>query len=81
MVIQMNIKKPILTEQSLFQGKKVVTINADIPTELNDTLVLAHQREVSNGATSLTFEQFAGSILQIGHNWVLYSQLKKTFDK
>lgn len=77
----MAIKKPILTEQSAFQGKKVVTINCEIPEELNDTLVLSHQREVSNGNTSLTFEQFAGSFLQIGHNWILYSNLKRTFDK
>jgi hypothetical protein len=77
----MNIKKPILTEKSLFQGKEIVTISCEIPKELYDTLVPAHRMEVSNGSTSLTFEQFAGSILQIGYNWTLYSHLKKTFDK
>lgn len=76
-----DMKKPILTEQSLFQGKEVVTINCEIPKELYDTLVQAHHKEVAVGGTSLTFEQYSGSFLQLGYNWILYSNLKQTFDK
>jgi len=72
---------PTLTEQSLFNGQETIPVTIEIPKELYEKVSKAHLQTINEGKSSLTIEQYTGSILQIGFNWVLYNELKKFFEK
>lgn len=70
-----------LSENDVFMGKKMTTINVEIPETLNARLIEAHQDEISAGFTSLTFEQYVGGLINLGYSWATYIKLKRVFDK
>lgn len=70
-----------LSENDVFMGKKMTTINVEIPETLNARLIEAYQEEMSMGLTSLTFEQYVGGIVNLGYSWATYIKLKRVFDK
>jgi hypothetical protein len=73
--------KPSLTEKNLFRGQEITTVNVEITNELRDQLIQAHDAQIKEGVSSLTFEQFVGGFTNLGYNWSLYSNLKKIFNK
>ena len=77
----MKLPSPVINEKDIFQGKKLVTITVEVPEELATNLNQTHIKEVSEGRSSLTIEQYNGAVLQVGYNWLLYSGLKKFFEK
>lgn len=77
----MSFKKPDVTEQSLFKGCETTTISIEIPTIICNMITEAYHKSIAQGVTSLTFEQYAGILLQTGVSWNQYTELKKMFDK
>lgn len=80
----MNKIKPIksnFSENDLFQGKEIITINVEITKDLYKQILQSHKDELDTGSVSLSTEQYVGGLLQIGYNWVVYKNLKKVFEK
>lgn len=69
----------MITEKQLFQNQKMTTISVEIPETYNEQLVKQYQDDVAKGVTSLTFEQYIGSFIILGHKAGQYLQLKKIF--
>jgi hypothetical protein len=76
-----NMAKPqkIFTVNDVFRSTDLVTINVEIPEELYSLTQKDVINNVQDGTTSLTIEQYAGVLMQIGYNWGLYKGLKKYF--
>ena len=75
----MTEKSKPLTAKDVFHGTELVTINVEIPAKLYNSLLQDLDNEVKSGNMSLTIEQLAGTLLQVGYNWMQYKQLKKVF--
>lgn len=70
----------MLKSTDVFGNAILSIIYAEVPIEVEEELVREHNKAVSEGQTSLTFEEWSGSMIMFGLRACQYKQLKKWWE-